>query len=218
MTSVISKYISSWQGLPPPQNVLKSPCHGFFLPFFFLKIKLIFKRHIMEMWSLSTRKLPCELQLVLLRSFKKWRLCEGLRSIRCREKVCTMPLKNPCFPPLYLDYLVNLREHIMQMKTIDTVLRCDCLTEAILTVIDKVPRAWFDIVGWFYPLARPQISHSPLEVFGASQVRSSKFWQQWQRSFHQISLKTKVILQSCYPSFWHSLSSRRALLVQEANT
>ena len=64
----------------------------------------------------------------------------------------------------------------MQMKTIDTVLRCDCLTEAKLTVIDKVPRALFDIVGWFYPLARPQISHSPLEVFGARQVRSSKFY------------------------------------------
>ena len=40
----------------------------------------------MEMRSLSTQKLPCELQLVLLRSFKKWRLCEGLRSIDVRKK------------------------------------------------------------------------------------------------------------------------------------
>ena len=132
-----------------------------------------------------------------------------------------MTLKNLCFPLPYSDYLVNLGEHLMQMKTIDIVLRCDCLTEAKLTVIDKVPRAWFDIVGWFYPLARPQISHSPLEVFGARQVRSSKFWQQLQRTFYQISNKFKNQSYS-----WNMLSfflalfkfTRRALLVQEANT
>ena len=58
-----------------PITPINSICSTFdfatvFFFLFFSESKINFKRHIMEMRSLSTQKLPCKLQLVLLRSFK----------------------------------------------------------------------------------------------------------------------------------------------------